>query len=152
MTEIGKVTKIDGDRITIHCRPSAACHSCAGGTCGARDREIAARNVRGVALNPGDHVEIFLPSAQAVTAGLKVFILPVSLFAAFYAGAPRLGVSAEEGPRVLAGLAGLALGFLSVFLISRRSQNLPEVVRVVPEEELQALAAGEAEKAGNLAS
>ena len=148
MTEIGKVAKIDGDRVTIHCRPSAACHSCAGGLCSAKDREIIARNHRRITLRPGDSVEIFISTGQALAAGLRVFILPVGLFAAFFAGAPRVLGVAGEGPRVLAGLTGLALGFLFVFLTSRGSGRLPEVVRVVPEEELKALAAAEAERAG----
>lgn len=148
MIEIGEVTKIDGDRLTILCKPSAACHCCSGGLCGAKDREIAAHNPRGLALKIGDKVEIFLSSAHALTAGLRVLALPVGLFAALYTGAPRFFGVQGEGPQVLAGFAGLILGFLLVLFVFPGRQRLPEVVRVVSEEELQTLAASEAERVG----
>lgn len=141
MTEIGKVTKIDERIITIKCRPSPACHSCNGGLCGARDRELKVRNTRDLFVSVGDYAEIFLPSSQAVMAGFQVFVLPLILFAAFYLAARHfLGIEAE-GPLVLSGLAGLLAGFLFTYIIAQGNRKLPEILRVVEEGEILEIAA-----------
>lgn len=139
MTEIGKVTKIEGDLVTVHCKPSAACHSCNSGMCNVKDREILTRNPGKLPLRTGDYAEIFLPSGQAVKAGLQVFVLPLILFIAFYLGMQKgFGID-REGPLVLSGLAGLALGFLISFFLGRKNRTLPEIVRAVADNELPGL-------------
>jgi positive regulator of sigma E activity len=145
MTEIGRITKIDGDRVTIRCKPSAACHSCGGGSCGAKDRELTVRNPRGLSLNAGDYTEVYISSSQAVRSGFQVLVLPLLLFFAFYMTAQKaLGISGE-GPLVLFGLLGLTAGFSAVYVISRKNQRLPEIIRIISEEDLKSAVSAEAE-------
>lgn len=137
MTEIGKVTKIDGERITIQCKPSAACHSCNSGMCEVKDRELTARNSRKIMLSEGDYAEIFLPSSQILVAGFQVLIMPLILFFLFYFTA-KLGFGVtKEGFLVLIGLVGLLIGFLVTYRIGRSNAGLPEVVKKLDENDLR---------------
>ena len=146
MTEIGKITRIDGDRVTIRCKPSAACHSCGGGSCGAKDRELTVENTRKLPLNEGDYTEVYISSSQAVRSGFQVLVLPLVLFFAFYMAAQKgLGITGE-GPLVFSGLIGLVVGFFGVYVMSRKNQKLPEIVKVLTEEDVKNTAAAELEE------
>jgi positive regulator of sigma E activity len=130
MTEIATVLKIEGGTVTVSCAPSQSCARCGSALCGERkDRVFPARNGSGLDLAAGDAVEIHLAPNRAIAAGFVVLIVPLFLFAAGYAGAALAWPSSVEGLRVLAGLAGLGLGFLGVFLLGRIRQELPDVTR-----------------------
>jgi hypothetical protein len=59
-------------------------------------------------------------------------MVPLLLFVAGYAAAALAVPGAAEGPLVLAGLAGMTLGFLSVWVFGRKHRTLPDVVRKLP--------------------
>jgi positive regulator of sigma E activity len=121
MTGTGKVTKIDGDLVTVNIQPSAACQSCGSKTCSSANcgRDIVARNTRGIPLKPGDYAEITLPASRAVSALLRVFGLPVLAFAACYVFAGHVP-EGGEGLRVACGLGGCLLGVAAAVLAGRR--------------------------------
>jgi positive regulator of sigma E activity len=147
MTEIGRVTKIDGKRVTVLCKPSTACHSCGGGSCGAKDRELTVENTRELPLSEGDYTEVYISSSQAVRSGFQVLVFPLVLFFAFYMAAQKgLGIT-REGPLVLSGLVGMVAGFFGVYVLSRKNQKLPEIVRLLTEEDVKTAAAESEEPA-----
>jgi positive regulator of sigma E activity len=130
MTEIATVLKIEGGTVTVSCAPSQSCAKCGSALCGERkDLIFPAKNKNSLELSAGDEVEIYLAPARAIAAGFVVLIVPLLLFAAGYAGAALAWPSSVEGLRVLAGLAGLGLGFLGVFLLGRVRQEMPDVTR-----------------------
>jgi positive regulator of sigma E activity len=135
MTEIGKVTKINGAFVTLSCKPSPACRGCGGGACKTRGRELSARNSRNIPLKEGDYAEISLPPVQTLKASLRVFGLPLAAFALFYFCAGYFFGGGAEVPRVLSGLAGLFLAFTAVFFWGRKNADSPEVLRGVQGEE-----------------
>jgi positive regulator of sigma E activity len=129
MTETCKVTKIDGVFVTLQCKPSLSCKGCGAASCSARGREVTARNPRNIPLSTGDQAEISVPPAAGVKSALKVFGLPVLVFALFYAGAGYV-FNAAEAASVLAGFAGLVLCAASLAFFGRRGA-FPEVLRSV---------------------
>lgn len=125
MREIGIVTRIEGDRVLVECKPSAACHSCKGELCAVKNRSIPVKNIHNLPVQVGDRVEIFVPSMQALSAGFQVFGIPLLLFFAFYLSAGYVFPHASEGAQIGLGLLGLGLGFLSMFFWGRKSVQLP---------------------------
>ena len=125
MREIGTVTRIEGDQVLVECKPSAACHSCKGELCAVKNRSIPVKNIHRLPIQVGDHVVISVPSTQALSAGFKVFGIPLILFVAFYLGSGYLWPHASEGARIGVGLLGLGLGFLGMFFLGRKSTQLP---------------------------
>ncbi len=125
MREIGIVTKIEGDRVLVECKPSAACHSCKGELCAVKNRSIPVKNIHHLSVQVGDRVQIFVPPAQALTAGFQVFGVPLLLFVVFYLSVGYVFPNTSEGARIGLGVGGLVLGFLGMFLWGKRSAQFP---------------------------
>ncbi|MDR1626695.1 MAG: SoxR reducing system RseC family protein [Spirochaetia bacterium] len=128
MTETGKVTKIEGEIITLRCKPGLACHGCSSAICSAGGREVRARNPRRIPLKAGDEAEISLSASSGFLSALKVFGIPVLSFVVFY-GVAGVFSGWKESLCVLAGLSGLILAALVLFFAGRRNPALPEVLR-----------------------
>ncbi len=134
MTEKGTIKSIDNDKIVIGCGDSGACKSCgSSGFCSVKERTYEAVNNRDLDLSEGDVVTVFLPPGQTVFAAFLVMIVPLLLFVLGFILSGRIFSGAGEGLKVLCGLAGLCLGFLTSFLYSRRASRarFPQVVSVV---------------------
>lgn len=151
MTERAQVVRVDGDMCTVRCSTGANCESCSDLACRPRERTYRARltaspagagasdyGPAAAAVSPGDWVEVEIPDAGALWKGLLLFAGPIVLFVAAYAlaGSSALGLarmvgSALETVRVVAGFAGLALGFgLAVLVSGSRREPGPRVIRV----------------------
>jgi positive regulator of sigma E activity len=131
MTGTGKVTKIDGNFVTISCKPSLACHSCGSKTCSPAGRDIVARNTRGIPLKPGDYAQISLSAGHIVSSAVRVFGLPAAAFAVFYTASGSV-LGEAEAARILCGLAGCALAAFWLCVWGRPKAAFPEVVRGFP--------------------
>lgn len=133
MTERATVQRVSDREVTVMLRSLAACGGCT--ACGAfapqRPQLLRAGNPRGLYLRPGDFVEIGFAPGQAVRAGFTVLIVPLLLFLGGFAAAGAVGAS--EPLKVLAGIGGLAGGFVLAWLRGRSSGDLPEVVGMAPE-------------------
>lgn len=125
MREIGIVTRIEGDRVLVECKPSAACQGCKGELCAVKNRSIPVQNTHHIPVQVGDRVEISVPSIQALSAGFQVFGIPLLLFVAFYLSSGSVFPQASEGTRIGLGLLGLGLGFLGMFFWGKKSASLP---------------------------
>ncbi|MFQ3619709.1 MAG: SoxR reducing system RseC family protein [Spirochaetales bacterium] len=139
MREVGIVTKIEGDTILLECRPSAACHSCKGGVCGAKNRSIRAKNSSKLPLSVGDIAEIYVPSTQAVSSGVRVLGMPILLFVLFFWGAGHFMSNATEGVQVAFGILGMGLGFGSMYFLGNKTSVLPQIVRKLELSNLESL-------------
>ncbi|MCX7788835.1 MAG: SoxR reducing system RseC family protein [Spirochaetes bacterium] len=125
MREIGIVTRIEGDRVLVECKPSSACHSCKGELCAVKNRSIPVQNIHHLPVQVGDRVEISVPSTQALSAGFQVFGIPLFLFIVFYLSARYIVPHVSEGTQIGWGMLGLGLGFLGMFFWGRKSARLP---------------------------
>ncbi len=117
MTETARVVKTK-DSLELACT-SDVCEACSSLFCSPKVRTFEAENPDGLELRPGDTVEVEIPSAPAVGAAFRVFVVPLLLFVAGYFVSGLLG-AADELLQVLLGLVGLAAGFGALALRKRR--------------------------------
>ncbi len=140
MTETAKITKIEGNLVTVFCGNGAgsaaagsadSCATCGGASCLMKSRPYTARNSRGLDLKPGDEVEISVAPSRAVVAAIVVLGIPVASFALCWTVAMRLFVG--ELVPALAGFCGLVIGILPALVWKRfrRFDDMPEVSAVV---------------------
>jgi positive regulator of sigma E activity len=134
VTETGKVTGIEGDIITLRCKPGPACGGCSGAGCGSPGREVMACNTRHIPLKAGDEAEIFMPPVSGVFSALKVFGIPVLAFVLFYGIAGILAMW-KESVCVPAGFAGLILASLVLYFAGRKNAVFPEILRVMEKDQ-----------------
>ncbi|MBN2552692.1 MAG: SoxR reducing system RseC family protein [Spirochaetales bacterium] len=154
MTEQGIVRKIEGDLVWIAadqcggCDHGLHCRSCAspdadtgnsdrsgGGEHSIfavrKERMFVVRNTRSLVLKTGDRIEYFIAPVKAVKAGFLVLIVPILAFFLFYYLTGLLWKGSGENARVLAGVGGIALGFLVNFASKKRIREYPEITRVI---------------------
>ena len=133
MIEKATVIKIENDIITLACGDSEGCKSCAAhGFCGgATDRTFEASNLHEYKLEPGNVVEVLLPTGKTIGSAFMVMIFPLILFFAFFYGTKLIFSGTGEGIQVLGGLIGIGAGFGINFLINRNpnKKNMPEITR-----------------------
>ena len=128
MTERARVLAVHENHATLQCFEHQGCAKCGSVFCNVKARTYEATVDQEIRVQPGDQVEVFVPPGRAIVAGFAVLIFPLLLFLAGYLA---FGYTNSEPVRVGAGLAGLALGFLIVYLAGRgRNRELPRVVRV----------------------
>jgi positive regulator of sigma E activity len=126
------VRKIDGDLVKISFREGCeSCEKCGSCLTTSKPREFLVANPRGLPLIPGDQVEYAVSPGKAVKAAFMLLILPILLFFPFYYGVAALLPGAGEAPPVIAGLAGVSLGFLINILLRRGRRQYPEILRVI---------------------
>ncbi|MBA7683185.1 hypothetical protein ES703_91545 [subsurface metagenome] len=93
-------------------------------------------NKKSYPLKHGDPVEVYISPVKAVKAAFLLLILPLLLFFPFYYICGIIWKAAGEPVKVLAGLGGVACGFLVNLILKRsvKEQEMPEIARVVVEE------------------
>jgi positive regulator of sigma E activity len=132
MTEKAKVLEVHGHQVELGFCDNEACKSCAGSICKVEDKRYRAVNEKGIRLEEGDLVDVFIEPGKTLLASFMLLIFPLVLFFVCYLlGEVLLGI-ASEGGRVLLGLGGLALGFginLYVGRLRRGRETLPKIIR-----------------------
>jgi positive regulator of sigma E activity len=102
-----------------------------------QNNTIYVANTKGLKVNAGDRVEIYLAPAKAIFSGFLIFILPLFLFILFYYIAQIFtGTENETIPAICGGggvLTGLGLNFLIRKL--KKKDELPEIMRVFKEKQ-----------------
>ncbi|HUX19675.1 MAG TPA: SoxR reducing system RseC family protein [Spirochaetia bacterium] len=128
MTQTATVKTISDRTLILGCDDEETCLGCAA-SCGPRERLFEASNPRHLQLNPGDRVEVDLPRADALWAGLLIFGLPLLLFAAGYLLAEPISGDASDPLKALFGVCGMAIGFAVALLVGRLrgARSLPRV-------------------------
>lgn len=131
MTETAMVIEKLDDQVKLKIIKGEECASCEGHSCTLEGREFTARNTKGIQLDIGDTVRVYLPPGKAILASFMILIFPLILFLLFYFVSGSLFPAVSEGIRALFGVAGLAGGFgFSLLLRSRnKEEQMPEIVR-----------------------
>ncbi len=137
MTELGKITNINGEEITLSCSSlSGGCKNCSGNSfCSANGKIFSALNEKQFDLKSGDTVEIYLPPGRTVFAGFMVLIFPLISFIVFY-GLSTAIFGSNEGLGVISGVLGLAVGFAITFYYNKVSKrkNTPRITKLINKE------------------
>ena len=148
LEEVAKVIKVQGNQLLIEPVGKSTCQSCqVRSSCGhqsltkflARHTSTSLLWIRSPshrAVLVGDEVLVSIPEGVVIRSTLLVYMLPLilgfvgALLGQWYAS-PMMG----EPGTILGSVIGLALGFLFVFLYSKKSIQLdqwqPKFVRVV---------------------
>ena len=134
MRQKGTIRELHDDYIVVGCGTSGGCQSCSSIFCsekeGGNESVFQVTNPKGIDLDIGDAVEIYLDPRRTIAAGFLVLILPLVLFAAGFLVASRYTDS--EILQALAGILGIGIGFSIGYLRKRRSgdRDLPRIVSV----------------------
>ena len=132
MTETAIVRSIEGDIIKMGCGEMQGCASCSSSFCSADTHLFEAINPKGLEIETGDLVDVYIPPGKAVLAGFLVLIVPLILFGVGYLVAGKVVTDASEGVRAIFGLAGLVGGFGLSFAYSKKQKaaGMPVIVSV----------------------
>lgn len=140
MNEIARVLNIEGTSITVKGGELDGCVGCMNDACKTNGSLFIVQNKAALALQVGQLVEIATSAGATAGQAAFVFLPPFFGFAAGYAAVSFAVPAAGEAARAAAGVVGLALGFLAVYLVRKISPTkvIPEIVRTVSEEEFEA--------------
>ena len=140
MIEIARVLRIEGTTITVKGGELDGCVGCMNDSCKTSGSMFAVENRTDLKLLEGQLVEIATSAGATAGQAAFVFLPPFIAFAAGYAAVAFAFPSAGEAVRAATGVVGLALGFLAVYWVRKAfpSKAIPQIVRVVPEEEFEA--------------
>ena len=128
MTETGRVMSVTKETVVVACGGNPDCHACHGCDHGADGRLIEAVNHTGREIVVGDTVTVFLAPSRTIGVAFRVLIVPLLLFLVFFAlSRPLVGMESEGG-RVLVGVVGMAVGFASNLVWSRRMRLMAEIL------------------------
>ena len=137
MKETATIISTEGKTATLTKTDQGACESCASSAfCSAKTQFFHAANPKSFALQPGDKVEVYIPSGKTVLAGFMLLIMPLMLFAVVFILSKSLFGIVNEGARAFLGLMGIAAGFGINYLYSkfRKNKTLPEILGFSAEE------------------
>ncbi|HCM28840.1 MAG TPA: hypothetical protein DIC34_20275 [Treponema sp.] len=143
MDEIGRVIKIEGKTITVKGGELGGCFGCVNEECRTNGNLFTASNQLDLPLAVGSLVEARASAGKTAGQAVVVFLPPVIAFAAAFAGVSIAFPESSEAARAAAGVVGLALGFLGIYLMRKVSPtgSMPEIVRIVSEDEYEAATA-----------
>ncbi len=116
--DIGVVTQIKGQKITVEIPKGGGCKSCSmHGICGTNSTPIVLSFETDEAYNVGDKVNISVGANIKILSSLIVYLLPLVALFAFYLIA-RMYM--QELGAVFFGFIGLVLSFLLIRLIDKK--------------------------------
>lgn len=128
---VGTVRTVDGDQVLVEVERRGGCGTCeSGGSCGSSvlarwfsRRSAQVRLHATLPLRPGDAVVVGLDEGALLRASLLLYLVPVvALVVGAVVGGALAGPGSGDGPAVLGGLAGLAVG---LGLTRSRATGLP---------------------------
>lgn len=103
------------------------------------DLSFKVDNNRNLFLKQGDSVEIFIEPRGAITMTFFIFIMPLISFVLFYSLSGYVFSGSSEFPRILSGVTGIGLSFISTYFFYKiRPQKLPLVTRKLSSAEVAA--------------
>ncbi len=137
MQEIGRITKIEGKTVTIQGGELGGCFGCMNEECKVNGKQFTAENRKALALAVGDLVEITVGAGDTASNAVMVLLPPVVCFAAAFAIVSAAFPQSGEAARAAAGVAGMALGFFSVYWFRKSypAKSVPIGQRTISESE-----------------
>jgi sigma-E factor negative regulatory protein RseC len=136
--ETGKVVAVEDGAVWVETIRQSACHSCSAKS-GCGHSALSKLGRQAVHLKAGtsqryavgDEVVIGVPEHVVVTSSLLAYLMPLVLALVF--AIPVDAYTGSDGYTALAGLVGLALGFVGLRIHFRRNQHderyQPQVLR-----------------------
>lgn len=129
--ELAVVVEAGDGYAWVETQRRSACGACsAGDGCGTAtlakvwgERRVRVRAISTWPLRSGDAVIVGLAEGALLGGSLLVYLLPIVLLLAGALLGQAAFAGAGEEPVILAGAAGLGLGFLAARLVSRRLRN-----------------------------
>lgn len=120
-SEIGIVTKVNGQRVTVELERGGGCKSCSmRGMCFSKGKPAVFELETSLELAPGDRVSIEVSPRARIMSSLLIFLMPVIfLFIGYIVAAEYLIELASIG----VGFLAMALSFLIVRIVDKRVGN-----------------------------
>jgi positive regulator of sigma E activity len=144
MKEIGRIIRIEREKLLLALESEAACASCdvdkgkeAAVGCqscslfgSGKPRTLDAVNRKGLSLSVGDRVVVYLDPKKTVLAAFLLFIFPLLAFLTCYILVTLIVSQPAESVKILAGAAGFVAAYLFLFLrrTIRKMKDWPEVI------------------------
>jgi positive regulator of sigma E activity len=132
MKETATILEIqgDGDTVLLQFHEQEACGNCNSMFCKANERTFTAQNIESLDLKKGDVVTVFLPAGKTIQASFLLLIAPLILFFIFFVLSERIFGIKTEIVKIGIGLAGLLLGFLISYGMTKKSKNssMPRII------------------------
>jgi sigma-E factor negative regulatory protein RseC len=123
-------------KITVTCSTSSCGECHAGAFCSAKGKTFIAKNTHDLKLHKGDEIELYLPPGKTLFAGFITLLVPLILFPVGYFLPNALAQEPKELTRILAGFAGIIIGFIISGIFSRVKANeyMPNITRIIEKE------------------
>ncbi len=123
MTETTRVVEVHPKEVVLGCI-TTSCESCAGNSfCNIQGKTFTAINPKKFTLNPGDTVDVYLPTGKTITSGFMILMVPLILFLVGLLSTRFIIPGASEGVQALGGFIGLAIGFLIGYIFGQIKKN-----------------------------
>jgi positive regulator of sigma E activity len=123
MKETAKIVKIQREEITLCFTEHEGCKECSSSFCSIKEKLFTAANPRGLALEEGMLVRVFLEPKRTIAFSSLVLVVPLLLFVLFYIASQRLLGLDSEIFEIGIGVCGLALGFLISYMVMKRHRE-----------------------------
>jgi positive regulator of sigma E activity len=144
MREIGRIVRIEREKLSLVITTDESCATCGGGSgengatgCKACSlfgtksaKTIDAINRKDLPLREGDMVVVYLDPKKTIFAAFLLFIFPLLVFLGGYAVPTLAAPPPAESVRIICGVAGFVVAYLLLFLrrLVRKAKDWPEVV------------------------
>lgn len=135
--ELGKVSKIEGEKAEVVVDSSEHCKSCRLCMVDGKDQRIL-EVYNGIKAKTGDKVEVFIPVGVISKFSLSVFILPIISFLTGYFIV--FSLTDREASAVIGGFTALVLAFFLIWLYDKRQVKtkknvLPCISKIIEHKE-----------------
>lgn len=133
MYEKGIVRKVSDKTVTVSCGTEESCKGCKSIFCSKKDRIFSVRNPKKIEVEKGDEVEIYFSPGKTIFESFLVLIMPLLMFILFYFACDLIFDFKKEIYKVISGITGIAVGFISVFIYGKIRQNkdIPVLIKKV---------------------
>ncbi|QQO11051.1 SoxR reducing system RseC family protein [Breznakiella homolactica] len=135
MTEIGRISRIEGSAVTIKGGEIGSCFGCMNQECKSNQRVFTAENSYNLPLAAGQVVETETPARSSIFQAAAAILPPALGFIAAFMLTGLLVPGSGDGARAAAGVLGMFLVSFIVYLIRKHliPAAMPRITRILDE-------------------